>query len=1279
MEAGTRIADRFELKSLAGKGGMGEVWRAYDKHQRTDVAVKVLRIQGLASERFVREAQVLSTLDHPHVVRYVAHGATEDGQLYLAMEWLEGEDLGQRLARGALGYDESMSFGKRVASALSAAHELGIVHRDLKPENLFLVGGAPNEVRVLDFGIARVLEATRALTSTGVLVGTPGYTSPEQARGDKEIGPASDVFALGCVLFECVTGRQAFSGEHLVAILAKLLLADPPRASAFRTDVPSELDALLLRMLAKDPLDRPKDASAVGEELDAIRRETGSTSDMPPASRSFTPSERRVVSVILAGMPDPASAETMLSGESEERLRVIREVARTREVRLESLADGTSVLVLEGGGEAMDRVERAAAVALAVRDAAPETPVSLATGWTRAGAGLPVGEVIDRAVRLLATAAEGFDRRGIAVDAATARLLRARFEVEERGGINLLVGEADLAAPAQLGRATPFVGRDRLMGRLMELADECFVERLPRAIVVTGNPGVGKSRVRHEFLARLSELEPEPIVWFARGDEMRRGVPMHMLRQMLGRAFLAEVEDREQQRAALRDSLVELMPIDKVSAVEPFLAEAIELAGDDDLEVQAARANPEVLHARIRQAFTELVEAVTRRAPLVLVIEDIHNGDVASFRVFEAAMRRSDTPLLVLCFGRPRARELLPLLQTDWDMTITRIRGLRADHAEALARRVLGDRATDPVVARIVNLADGNPLQLEELLRATLEQDLAEGELPASLATVLSSRLERLDPKLRAVLRAACIFGETFVADGVNSLLGAGWSEEALKASLDSLVRAEIIRPLGTNRESEAHGYRFRQSLLRDAAYASLSADDRATGHGLAAEFEVARGAPEPDVLAHHLIAAGRTGDATKQLLRAAREAWDANAAAAALVRVQRALEIGTEDAVKGPLLALAGRAHFKLGELEPAEQRCTEALSLLPERGHAWWAALAQRANARTMRRAPESVADAKALAEAPDEVLQSPVLATALSETTFHLINNGPADVAKALGDRMESAYGGRAEAWAVAPLCSIRARRAYTNGDLAEHLRNSQRSFAAYEELGEQGHAAWQLVATAFGETELGRFGRAISLLSRARRLAEEASDEYTLRHAELQLASASSRIGEVRPAIPLLKKALEEATQKNDIFTMRVARGYLAFALWRSGQRAEATELARMNIEGVGPEAVAAVFAGGILSSILIEEGRHAEAIEVATRMISAKRNDAGSGEGLARLALFRALDAAENETAANEALAAARDRLLERADRISDESVRQSFLEEVEPHALTLLEAKRRLG
>ncbi len=713
--------------------------------------------------------------------------------------------------------------------------------------------------------------------------------------------------------------------------------------------------------------------------------------------------------------------------------------------------------------------------------------------------------------------------------------------------------------------------------------------------------------------------------------------------------------------------------------MEPYLAEAIDIANEEDHELVAARENPEVLHHRIRHAFTELVDAVTQRAPLVLVVEDIHNGDLATFRVFEGVVRRDDAPLLIMAFGRPRARELLPLLATDWDLTILRLRRLTPRDSEAFARRVLGDRANDVMVDRIVRLADGNPLQLEELLRATIEQDLSEGMLPASLATVLSSRLERLDPKLRAVVRAASIFGETFRVEGVGSLLGVGFDRQELEGALSALVRAEIIRPLGTNRESDAHAYRFRQSLFRDAAYASLSAEDRVAGHTLAADFEAARDDPEPDVLAHHLIHADRRAEAAKQLLKAAGEAWAANDPMAVLSRVGRALEIGADEWTHGPLLALAGRAHVKLGQLDEAEERFTAALGALPEKSPEWWAVLGERVAARTVRRASDAPDDARALAEAPTEVLRTPALASALASTTFNLINNGPEQLAQSLIERMESAFGESGEPWAIAALGTVRARLAYTHGDLEYHIENCAAAYAAFERLGERGKAAWQLVAMAFGFTELGYYDRAIELLSRARKIADEVSDTQTLRHAELQLAHVSVLIGEVGPAMPMIQKILFEAKESGDYFTQRVAQGYYAFCLWRAGRREEAAEAARENIAGVEPEAVAALFSSGILGTVLVELGRYTEAIEILTGVVSKALAQAGRGEGLARLGLYRALDASGSTKAAEEVLAAARARLLSRASNIADPEMRRSFLENIDANAIILIEAKRRLG
>ncbi|WP_044252011.1 serine/threonine-protein kinase, partial [Chondromyces apiculatus] len=269
MKPGDVVGGRFEVETLAGAGGMGSVYRSRDRLTGEPVALKVLRVDRRAPlDRFAREGQLLAELQHPGVVRYVAHGRAGDGPPYLVMEWLEGEDLKARLGRGpALSVDEVVALGQQVGAALGAAHARGVVHRDVKPGNLFLAGSDVRRVKLLDFGIARLLDRDSAITRAGMALGTPGYIAPEQARGAEDVGAQADVFSLGCVLFECLAGVAPFHAEDKVAVLAKILLEEPPKLRAVRPDTPEALEALVGRMLAKEPGERPVDGDAVAAAL----------------------------------------------------------------------------------------------------------------------------------------------------------------------------------------------------------------------------------------------------------------------------------------------------------------------------------------------------------------------------------------------------------------------------------------------------------------------------------------------------------------------------------------------------------------------------------------------------------------------------------------------------------------------------------------------------------------------------------------------------------------------------------------------------------------------------------------------------------------------------------------------------------------------------------------------------------------------------------------------------------------------------------------------------
>jgi serine/threonine protein kinase len=271
LSAGEVVAARFRVEALAGQGGMGAVYRATDQMGNTTVALKVISAApSKASSRFSRESHVLSVLSHPAVVRYVAHGTTMNDVPFLAMEWLEGEDLAARLRRGPLAVSKSLALIRVVAHGLAHAHARGVVHRDVKPSNLFLVGGDEASVKILDFGMARLTGSGPVLTRTGTVLGTLGYMAPEQALGEPNVGSQADVFSLGCVLFECLTGRPAFTGRTPIAVFEKLLRTDPPRVSDVRPELGPSLDVFVASLLQKRAEDRPRDLAAILAAVDAI-------------------------------------------------------------------------------------------------------------------------------------------------------------------------------------------------------------------------------------------------------------------------------------------------------------------------------------------------------------------------------------------------------------------------------------------------------------------------------------------------------------------------------------------------------------------------------------------------------------------------------------------------------------------------------------------------------------------------------------------------------------------------------------------------------------------------------------------------------------------------------------------------------------------------------------------------------------------------------------------------------------------------------------------------
>jgi serine/threonine-protein kinase len=252
------LAGRYRVDREVGRGGMATVFRAEDLRHQRPVALKVLRpdiAAGLGAERFLREVTITAQLNHPHILPLLDSGEA-DGLLYYVMPFVAGESLRDRITReGQLPLDDALEIARQVGAALSYAHSHGVVHRDIKPENILLSAG---EAVVADFGIARaVTEAGEGhLTETGISIGTPAYMSPEQASGEQRIDGRTDIYALGCVLYEMLSGDAPYLASTPQAVLAKKLTEPTPRISVVRETVPASVEAALARALARTPADR---------------------------------------------------------------------------------------------------------------------------------------------------------------------------------------------------------------------------------------------------------------------------------------------------------------------------------------------------------------------------------------------------------------------------------------------------------------------------------------------------------------------------------------------------------------------------------------------------------------------------------------------------------------------------------------------------------------------------------------------------------------------------------------------------------------------------------------------------------------------------------------------------------------------------------------------------------------------------------------------------------------------------------------------------------------
>ncbi len=330
LEPGTVLGE-YQVEGMVGEGAMGTVFRAIHPMIGKRAALKVLKAHLCrdmkAIDRFMDEARAVNAIGHPNIIDIFAFGEMPDGRRYFVMELLAGKTLREHVRAGRSSLGEMARIVRTLARALESAHGKGIVHRDLKPENVILVdmGDDPSLVKLLDFGVAKLARENEPLEHqpSGLIIGTPMYISPEQARDSEDAGWASDVYSLGCIAFELLTGRPPFQGQTMMEMLTAHVTEPPVAPSSLVPEIPDEIDELILKMLAKNPVDRPT-MSHVRKVLERVR----DPHELQPRGRIITvrqpaladrpatpPSEPPGVKVRFAGgHPTPAPAAPKASG-----------------------------------------------------------------------------------------------------------------------------------------------------------------------------------------------------------------------------------------------------------------------------------------------------------------------------------------------------------------------------------------------------------------------------------------------------------------------------------------------------------------------------------------------------------------------------------------------------------------------------------------------------------------------------------------------------------------------------------------------------------------------------------------------------------------------------------------------------------------------------------------------------------------------------------------------------------------------------------------------------
>ena len=825
-------AGRYQVLEPIANGGMGMVYRGLDSRLQREVALKFLPPHlstGLtARRRFLVEARSAAALDHPNICTVHEIGQTEDGGLFIAMPLYDGETLDRRLARGPLPWEDAVDVAAQVAAGLARAHEAGIVHRDIKPANLCLTD--QGVVKILDFGIAKV--ATSTGTGADAILGTAAYMSPEQARG-QEVDARSDLWSLGAVLYEMLTGERLFRGEDRDAVLAGIRSSEPVPLGRLQGTAPPPVVSVVTRLLTRVPGERPPSADVVAALLRQAVESAHEADDATDEAPDLAPDgERRHATVLellvvhyqeLLERLDPAALEARL-----ERFgRAVEGVVRRHGGTVNQFAGDRIAAVFGVPVTHEDDVLRAARAAVELHELSGgpvvpgEEPLAIAIGMSTGV--------------LVARPADGGDRRyRLAGDPPRKA---ARLAGRAQAGETLLDGASRRATQ---GRAEPFqltvyTGRERELETLLSSYDRSLHGE-GRVVTVEGEAGAGKSRLLHEFRARVAGGPARIVHGHCEAYAGSRPY-LPFLEIMIEILDLDEDPSPRDQEAAVLAAVREIDP-----HLEEFVPFYLHLVSAPSERFPVPRQlKGEQFRVAMREAITALITLASERAPLVLLLEDWHWVDEASSKVLKqlAEVIASYPTLVVAAYRSEHGVEWV----SGQPRTLIHLSPLDIDGSARMVGSMLGVPEVPPDVgATLHERAGGNPFFLEELCHSLREAGIlrldhgrvslsgapASLHLPTTIQGVIRTRLDRLPSATRDVVRSAAVLGREFSFPLLERL---GHDRYGLERALETLKAVGVVQQ---TRVVPERTFRFRHVLTQEVAYDTLLQHRRRMLHGRA-------------------------------------------------------------------------------------------------------------------------------------------------------------------------------------------------------------------------------------------------------------------------------------------------------------------------------------------------------------------------------------------------------------------------------------------------------------